>query len=305
VNLPPVRRWLAEMERTGNAAEAERRIAAWQRMVDEHGVVRTEIDGRIGYLELSYPPKANALVPPMYKLFVDSLQELEENDDVWVIVLRAAGKHFSSGGFVGEDGFYAGLDAGDNGSAPYPMHRTFVEMFQPMQRRLYNCHKPTIAMINGFVGAEAVDLTLAADIRTAQPNSEMWFSFGYTGNTAYTGSGWLLSRMVGLSKAMELLLTAARLNGEQAHRLGLVNVLAPSAEELAPVTNEIAARIAGLPPVTLRLIKREVHRGLEVASFDSALDLMSMIEPIVQATEDHMDAERAVVEKRAPVVLGR
>jgi enoyl-CoA hydratase/carnithine racemase len=303
VDLPPVRRWIDWMTSSGKGDAAWERVAAWERMVQEHGVVRTSVEGRVGTIELSYPPKGNALVPPMYRLFVRALQELEERDEVWVIVITGAGKSFSTGGYVGSDAFYAGLDAGDGGSAPEPMRRTFVEMFQPMARHLYNCEKPTIAMINGMVAAEAIDIALAADLRTARPASELWFSFARTGNTAYTGCGWLLPRMIGVSQASRLLLTAARIDGVEAHRLGLISVLAGD-DELASATTALADHVASLPPVTLRLIKKQIHRGLEIGSFDTNLDLTSMIEPIVQATRDHMDAEEAIIEKRDPVVRG-
>jgi 2-(1,2-epoxy-1,2-dihydrophenyl)acetyl-CoA isomerase len=303
VDTPPIRRWAQALEREGKTDEVNRRVAAWSAMVEEYGVVTTAVEDRIGILELAYPRKANAMVPPMYRMFVERLRELEENSDVWVILIRAVGKHFSSGGYVGDDGFYAGLDAGEDGLHPEPMRQTFKQMFQPMQRALFECDKPTIAAINGLVAAEAVDIALAADLRTASPESEIWFSFGYTGNTAYTGSAWLLPRMVGLSKAMELLLTAKRISGEEAHSLGIVNRLF-SAETLQAESLELANTIASLPPITLRLIKKEVHRCLELASLNGALDMMSMIEPMVQATEDHMDAERAVIEKRDPVVRG-
>ena len=301
VDLPPVRRWVAWMEGTGRAAEAWSRVESWERMVAEHGVVRTRVDGRVGTIELCYPPKANAFVPPMYRLFVHALQELEENDAVWVIVVTGVGDSFSTGGYVGADAFSAGLDAGDGGSAPEPIRRTFVEMFQPMPRRLYGCEKPTIAMVNGLAAAEAVDLALAADLRTARRDSEFWFSFARTGNTAYTGGAWLLPRLVGASQATRLLLTAARIDGAEADRLGLLALLA---DDLPAATAQLASSIAELPPVTQRLLKKELRRGHEIASFDSYLDLASMIEPIVQATADHMDAEQAIIEKRDPVVRG-
>jgi 2-(1,2-epoxy-1,2-dihydrophenyl)acetyl-CoA isomerase len=305
VDVAPIRRWIAWMEQSGKGDEAWSRVELWDAMVLDYGVVRSHIDGQIGTIELCYPPKANAYVPPMYKLFVSEFSKLEENDDVRVIVITGAEGTFSTGGYVGRDAFYAGLDAGDGGSTPEPMRRTFVEMFQPLPARVYNCEKPTIAMVNGRVMAEANDLAMAADIRTAKVDTEFWFSFGYTGNTAFTGSAWLLPRIVGLGPASHLLLTAGRVNGEEALRLGLVGLLAKDQEELAAKTREVADRICSLPPITLRLIKKEIHRGLEVLNFDTNLDFTSMIEPIVQATEDHMDAEEAIIEKRAPVVRGR
>jgi enoyl-CoA hydratase/carnithine racemase len=304
VDTPPIRRWIQGMEETGNGEEAWHRVDLWEQMVAEHGVVNTRIEGKVGVVELSYPTKGNAIVPPMYKMFVEAMERLGSDDDVWVIVITGAGKNFSSGGYVGKDAFYAGLDAGAMGSKAEPMRRTFVEMFQLVPLAVYNCEKPTIAMVNGLVMAESIDTVLAADIRTGSAATNFRFSFAATGNTAYTGAAWALPRLVGLSKAKQFLLTADAVDGTRAYDAGLLNYLYEH-DELGAETMALADRIAELPPITLRLIKKEIHRGLALGEFSTALDVYSMIEPIVQFTEDHMDAENAVIEKRAPVVRGR
>jgi enoyl-CoA hydratase/carnithine racemase len=159
-------------------------------------------------------------------------------------------------------------------------------------------------MVNGTVMAESIDIALAADLRTGSPATSFRFSFAATGNTAYTGAAWSLPRLIGLARAKQFLLTADTVDGERAAEAGLLNELfAP--EELEAGTMAIAERIASLPPITLRLIKKEIHRGLGIPEYATALDVYSMIEPIVQFTEDHMDAENAVIEKRPPVVRGR
>jgi 2-(1,2-epoxy-1,2-dihydrophenyl)acetyl-CoA isomerase len=272
-------------------------------MVEEDGVLSVRKEGRIATVTLNYPRKGNALVPPLYGLFVEAMRELAEDDDIWVIVLTGSGKNFCSGGYVGSDGFYSGLDAGGQSTAAEPMRRTFHEMFQSIQRAVYMSEKPVIAMLNGLTAGEAVDLVLSADIRTGHAGSDIWFSFGYTGNTAYTGAAWLLPRLVGLSEASRILLTAERVSGTRARELGLVTTFT-TPDRLEEETMALAERIAGLPPITLRLIKKEIHRGLEIGSFLSNLDITSMIEPIVQFTRDHMDAEEAIIEKRKPVVRG-
>ena len=100
------------MEADGEGDAAWERVRLWDQMVEEHGVVNVSRDGRIGIVELSYPSKGNAIVPPMYRMFVEAMRELSMDDDVWAIVIRGKGKSFSTGGYVGHDAFYAGLDAG-------------------------------------------------------------------------------------------------------------------------------------------------------------------------------------------------
>lgn len=303
VDTSPIRRWIASMEARGEGDEAWERVEIWDRMVKDHGVVNVSAEGRVGVIELSYPPKANALVPPMYRMLEDTVERLAADDGIWVVVITGAGRTFSSGGYVGADAFYAGLDAGHDGTRGEPIRRTFVEMFQRMSLAIAQCEKPTIAAVNGPVMAESLDIALSADLRTGSEKTEFRFSFAATGNTAYTGAAWTLPRLIGLARARQFLYTAEWVNGERASEVGLLNYLY-DAETLRAETLELAQRIAGLPPITLRLIKKEVTHGLAIGTLPEALDLYSMIEPIVQSTDDHMDAENAVIEKRPPVVRG-
>jgi enoyl-CoA hydratase/carnithine racemase len=304
VDVPPIRRWVQSMEADGQGDAAYERVRLWDQMVEEHGVVNVSRDGRIGIIELSYPSKGNAIVPPMYRMFVEAMRDLSMDDDVWAIVIRGKGHAFSTGGYVGHDAFYAGLDAGSGGSKAEPMRRTFVELFQLIPLSVYNCEKPTIAQVNGTVMAESVDIALSADFRTGSPSTHFRFSFAATGNTAYTGAAWSLPRLIGLSRAKQFLLTADHVDGQRAYDAGLLNWLFTD-EDLVEETIKIAKRFESLPPITLRLIKKEIARGQGIGEFSTALDIYSCIEPIVQFTEDHMDAENAVIEKRPAVVRGR
>jgi len=303
VDTLPIRRWIAAMESNGDADVAWDRVKLWDKMVNEHDVLKVSREGKVGIIELSYLPKRNALVPPMYKMFVDGMRELQEDEDVWVIMITGNGNTFSSGGYVGRDAFYAGLDAGSNGQKSEPMRRTFAEMFQPVTTSIYESEKPTVAAVNGAVFAESNDIALSADLRTASPDSSFNFSFAATGNTAYTGAAWSLPRLIGMSRAKDLLFTAQSIDGTRALELGLVNYLYDT-ETLKEDSLALAQKIAGLPPITLRLIKKEIHRGWGIGELSAALDLYSMIETIVQSTDDHMDAEEAIIEKRPPVVRG-
>lgn len=303
VDTPPIRRWLKRMESEGNHEEAWAKIRAWEEMVEEAGVVVVDRQERIGTIRLSYPSKGNALVPPMYRMLVNAVRELEDDDDIWVIVITGEGKNFSTGGYVGPDAFYAGLDAGKDGTVPEPMRRTFVEMFQPVPLTVYSAEKPVIAAVNGLVMAEAVDIALASDFRLGHEDTQFRFSFARTGNTAYTGSNWLLPRLIGMSRATEFLLTGATVTAARAAEVGLLNRLFPKSDYDREVM-DFANEVASLPPITLRLIKKELKAGQDLSSFASALAMNSMIEPIVQFTQDHMDAENAVIEKREPLVRG-
>jgi enoyl-CoA hydratase/carnithine racemase len=304
LDFPPFRRWLKAAGSDGRDEDARTRIAAWTEMVDKHDVVRTWVDGRVGWIEISYPIKGNAYIPPLYGKLIAALIEHRDNEEVRCIALTGAGKNFSSGGYVGDHAFFAGLDSGEDGTRTEPMRRTFVELFQEPNRLMYECEKPTVAVINGLVAGEAIDLVLSADIRVASTAADLWFSAAYSGNTGYSGSAWLLPKIVGAATAKRLMFTAARIGAQEALDKGVVtDVFEP--EQLRAKAQELCTAIASLPPITLRLIKQELHKSYEIPAYGTAMDVYAAIETIVQTTDDHMNAEIAIAKKEVPPVTGR
>jgi len=304
LDWPPFRRWLKACLADGREQDALDRIKAWTEMVESHDVVRTWVDGRVGWVEIAYPIKGNAYVPPLYGLLYAAITRHGDDEDVRCIALTGAGKNFSSGGYVGDHAFFAGLDSGEDGTRTEPMRRTFVELFQAPNRALYECEKPTVAVINGLVAGEAIDLMLSADIRVASTAADIWFSAAYSGNTGYSGSAYLLPKIVGAGNAKRLMLTASRIGAEQALQYGVVTEVFP-AEELRKRAQELCQEIASLPPITLRLIKQELNKSYEIPAYSSAMDAYAAIETIVQTTDDHMNAEVAIAKKEVPPVIGR
>jgi enoyl-CoA hydratase/carnithine racemase len=304
LDWPPFRRWLKACQADGREQDAFERIKAWTEMVDNHDVVRTWVDGRVGWIEIAYPIKGNAYVPPLYGLLHAAILKHGEDEEVRCIALTGAGKNFSSGGYVGDHAFFAGLDAGEDGTRTEPMRRTFVELFQAPNRALYECEKPTVAVINGLVAGEAIDLMLSADVRVASTAADIWFSAAYSGNTGYSGSAYLLPKIVGAGVAKRLMFTASRITAEQAFDYGVVTEVFP-AEVHRAKAQELCEKIGSLPPITLRLIKQELNKSYEIPAYSSAMDVYAAIETIVQTTDDHMNAEVAIAKKETPPVHGR
>ena len=123
VDTPPIRRWIAAAEARGEGDAAWERVSLWDKMVEQHGVVNVSTDGRVGVVELCYPPKANAQVPRCTgsspRRSTGSLQTTRSGSSS-----SPAPASFSSGGYVGPDAFYAGLDAGEDGAKGEPIRRT-------------------------------------------------------------------------------------------------------------------------------------------------------------------------------------
>ena len=117
------------------------------------------------------------------------------------------------------------------------------------------------------------------------------------------GGGWLLPRVIGLSKAMEMTFTAEPIDAAKAEEWGLVSrVVEP--DELLPAAKELAGRIASNPPQALRMAKRLIREGQHVR-LDTLLEMAAAFQGAIHQTEDHMEAVTSLLEKREPTFKGR
>jgi 2-(1,2-epoxy-1,2-dihydrophenyl)acetyl-CoA isomerase len=170
-------------------------------------------------------------------------------------------------------------------------------------RLLHEIEKPTIAMVNGVAAGAGLALALACDLRIAAASSRFVTAFANVGFSGDFGGSYFLSKLVGTGKARELYYTAASLDAAQAFALGIVNQVVPD-HEAASATRALATRLAQGPRVALGLMKRNFNAA-ESGTLSELLDLEARHQIETGQTEDHREAARAFVEKRAPVFRGR
>jgi 2-(1,2-epoxy-1,2-dihydrophenyl)acetyl-CoA isomerase len=168
---------------------------------------------------------------------------------------------------------------------------------------LQRLSKPSIAMVNGDAAGAGFDLCLACDMRVGSDKSR--FTVGYTRMAVVPDGGttWLLPRLVGVGKALELILTSDFCDAEEAYRIGILNILTAS-DKLEEITMELATKIAKGPPIANRLSKMLVYKGLET-DLETALQFLSACIPITVSSDDHKEAVRSFAEKRPPVFKGK
>lgn len=255
-----------------------------------------------GVLTLTFnrPEARNALTPAMLDIMASELAAAELDPAVGCVVLTGAGGAFCAGGDV-----KAQAAGNASGNAPDPILR--MERQRQSQRatslRLYQMSKPTLAALPGAAAGAGFSLAMACDMRIAADTATMTTAFAKVGLTGDYGGTYLLTQIVGTAKARELYLLADRVDMKEAHRLGMVNWVVPAAE-LETKTMEIAKRLASGPRIAQGLIKDNLNRALK-ASFADCLDMESANLAESRKTEDHKEAARAFVEKRAPVFKGR
>jgi enoyl-CoA hydratase/carnithine racemase len=257
--------------------------------------VLIEINNYIATLTLNNPSKLNAFSDEMLLRLVALIDECERNDDVRVIVLTGAGKGFCSGGDVTKMG-----PAVDN--RPHVTKSYITEVIQAFPKKIEHVTKPIIASINGVAAGGGLDLALACDIRVAGESATMAETYCNIGLLPGGGGAWLLPRIVGQPKALEMLLAGNFIDANEAYRIGMINHVWPD-KELAARTYRLASDIAENPPLSVRLTKQAVIHGMNTDMANN-LDLVSSHISITKNGPDHSEAIKAFREKRKGNFIG-
>lgn len=249
---------------------------------------------QIATLTLNRPEARNAIDLVMREEIVAALDDAEADESVRVLIMTGAGEHFCAGGDV------KSMKAHRRSAAD---GRARVESLNRMVRKLVDFPKPTLAMVDGFAVGAGFNLALCCDLIVASDRARFGELFARIGLVPDGGGTFFLPRLVGLAKAKELVFTADLIDAHEAHRLGVVNRVAP-APELRQATWELARRIAAGPPKVLALAKHLLNRSAAV-DLSGALDLEAFAQSLALTGEDHQEGLQAFFDKRAPKFTGR
>jgi 2-(1,2-epoxy-1,2-dihydrophenyl)acetyl-CoA isomerase len=258
-------------------------------------LIETIEDG-VATLTFNRPERMNALSTPIMEGLLHGLPRLAGDPGVRVIVLTGAGRAFCAGGDV-----KSMAEGGEERSAAEGTARLRSRM--EVSRILHELPKPTIAMINGPAAGAGLAFALACDLRIAGTSARLVTAFVKVGFSGDFGGSYFLTRLVGTAKARELYFTGRPVDAEEALSLGLVNRVVPD-DQLGDTTMELAHSLAQGPQIALSLMKRNLNCA-ESSGLAELLDLEAANQVLTGRTEDHREAAKAFVEKRAPVFLGR
>jgi len=243
------------------------------------------------------PDKLNALTFDVYADLRDLLRELPHRDDVTTIVITGRGRGFCSGGDVHEIiGELLKMDA-----------RTlldFTRMTGSVVQAMRECPFPIIASVNGIAAGAGAVIALAADFRILAASAKIAFLFTKVGLAgADMGSAYLLPRLVGLSKATELLILGETIDAAEADELGLAFTVVED-RELDATTAELAGRLANGPTLAYASTKTLLSRELDM-NLAGSLELEAMTQALLMTTDDHAEFYKAFIEGRDPRWAGR
>lgn len=251
-----------------------------------------EVQDSIAVVTLNRPHKLNAFTPLMGEELTQVYESLSTRDDVRVIILTGAGRGFCSGADVGAV-FKSSIDEQRQGGGSRIADAVHSVRLHHV---IYNCPKPTIAAINGPTIGVGFSLALLHDLRIMAEEASMGILFARIGGMPELGMTFLLPRLIGLGKALELSYLPKTIKGQEALAIGLVNQVVPG-EELMATVREMASQIAAMPPLALKLAKQAMYQGA-ASDFNAAVKTETAGLAYLYNTEDHKEAVAAFLEKR-------
>ncbi len=254
-----------------------------------------ERDGGVVTVTLNRPERKNAGNGLMWQELLDTFAEVARRREDRVVVMTGAGGAFCSGADIADPSGVSG--------DPSDPHIVRMQFFGKVMSALHDLPKPTIAKIRGIAAGAGMSLALGCDLTVASDNARFSEIFARRGLSVDGGSSWLLPRLVGLHKAMELAYFAEILSAQEAAAYGLLNRVVADAE-LDAFVDGWARRLAEGPPLALAMTKTLLHNAMSV-TMDQALEDEARCQTINFYSADTGEAMRAFAEKREPRFTGR
>lgn len=257
-------------------------------------VVERVADG-LAVVRLNCPERLNALSPDAVRALRETFDAIAADDALRVIVLTGAGR-----------GFCAGWDLKStlqgNSNTPPTVSQLYAgqELFESMVRRIRALDKVVIAAVNGVAVGAGMGLALASDIRIAARSASFHIGAVRIGLTAgECGISYHLPRLIGASRAFEMMLTGRPVMAEEADRIGLVSCVVDD-ELLLARALEMASEVLRNSPYSVKHTKRLMWANLDAGSLDAALQLENHAQVLALMTDDFTEAAAAFAEKRPP-----
>jgi enoyl-CoA hydratase/carnithine racemase len=257
---------------------------------DTDGSVLLRREGAVATITLNRPARKNAVDLGSWARLRDALRAADDDPEVRAVVLTGAGGDFC-----------AGADLTDHEPGQHPLPR--MRLINETALAVHQMATPTIAKVRGVAVGAGWNLALGCDLVAAADTARFSQIFARRGLSLDFGGSWLLPRLVGMQQAKRLALLAEIVPAEEAHRLGLVTWLAPEAE-LDALVDDIAARLAVLPPIAVAQTKELLHAGA-AGTLAQALADEGRAQTVNFGTDDTAIAFAAFRDRTEPDFTGR
>jgi enoyl-CoA hydratase/carnithine racemase len=254
-----------------------------------------EVADHVATLTINRPEVQNTISGPMLDTLTQHLLRANEDPDVRAIVLTGSGRFFCAGLDLRGGGISGGLSS-NAGPANLDLRNTPPTV-------LHSLDTPTICALNGSAAGYGMDLALGCDIRIMADTAKLAAAFTARGVLPESGGTWILPRLLGWSKAAELIFTGRTLSAAESLELGLVSHVVP-ATELTDRTNALAAEIARNAPLAVQAAKRMMRMGMNETFNDHVHHVFLQLLPLFRSA-DFKEGMASFLEKRAPNFTGK
>lgn len=253
-------------------------------------VILEKLD-HIGIITLNRPQEMNTFTVPFATELNNALIEMEADHQIRVVVLKGAGKHFSTG-----------IALTEFEDKTHHQYRQLIRLMDKHNHTIADMKKPVIASVKGYALANGAGLAFACDLVVASQKAK----FGTTAinvGLICLGPAVPMARSLGRKKTLEMVLTGDIIPAAEAQRLGLINKVVAE-EDLDAAAMQLAAKIAAKNPFSVRIGKTGIY-GMQDLPYHQALDYLGELFAALCSTEDAQEGLRAFKEKRAPVWKGK
>lgn len=248
-------------------------------------------------ITMNRPEVLNAFNDPMLQELTEAIEEAGDDETVRCVVLTGAGRAFGAGQDLSS--FAARpTDSGHTG-----LVSEHLTKYHRLIHAMRNMPKPVVGAIRGVAAGISCNIALACDLRIAADNARFIEAFARIGLVPDGGGGYLLPRLIGLGRALDMALLAEEVSGPEAERIGLVTKCVPLAEFDSTVA-AFAKRLANGPTRSYGLIKELLYKSMDM-HLQSSLDLEGHLQDLAFATEDHKEGVNAFLQKRRANYSGK
>jgi len=258
-------------------------------------------EGGVATLTLNRPDRLNALTSKMYQEIRAIAEQIKRDDRIKALIITGSGKGFCAGCEISElSGTFVTSRTGTSASES---RFDTLQQIGEIALDMADVDKPVIAAINGMAVASGLSIALLCDIRLASEDARLgatWVKIGLAPDMATT---YYLPRIVGISKAAEMMFDGEIIDADEGQRIGLVGKVVPS-HKLMNTAGELADKIAAGPSIAIELTKRGLQRTL-FNNLKAQLDYETYSQNICRHTEDAREGVQAFLDKRIPRFKGR
>ena len=263
----------------------------------------SHIHGNIGIITLNRPESKNALSDELTPALRSQISNLNIDDRVNTLIITGAGDAFCAGGDV------KSMNSSTNNKEIWTKESSEEEVIKNLQNKqmtlthaLYNFSKPTIAALPGAAAGAGLSIALTCDFRYVNENAFAIAGYGRIALTGDYGMSWLLPKIVGLSKAKDMMLSNSKISAKEGLNIGLFDKVIKG-DGLLKSSLEYANILSTFSPLSLKAMKNNIQSSTEI-SLEESLNQEAIELIKASKSNDHKEGIRAFVEKRKPIFTG-